>query len=100
MITLQHYLILSIILFIIGAIGVVVRRNMLIILMSIELMVGGACLALLAFSRWNLLPDGKALLVLVIALAAAQLVAGLSIVVAVFRRSGSISVDRLSFLRG
>ena len=99
-ITLQHYLVLSVLLFAIGAIGVISRRNIFIILMSIELMFASAALAILSFSRWNLLPSGKALVFFVIAIMAAQAAVGLSIIIVVHRRKGSVLTDELGLLRG
>ncbi len=99
-ITLQHYLVLCAILFAIGAIGVVSRRNIFIILMSIELMLASAALAILSFSRWNLLPGGKALVFFVMAIVAVQAAVGLAIIIAVHRRRGSVLTDQLSLLRG
>lgn len=99
-ITLQHYLILSIAIFIIGAVGVVVRRNILIIFMSIEMMLAAANIAILAFSRWMLLPEGNALALLLIAIMAAEAAVGLALVVALFRLRGSVFVDELRMLKG
>ena len=98
--TLQHYLVLAVALFAIGAVGAVVRRNVLIIFMSIELMFVAAGLALLAFARWNLLPEGKALVIFFIAVMAAEAAVGLSLVVALFRRRGTVFVDEMRLLRG
>lgn len=100
MITLQHYLLLSIALFTIGAIGVVARRNVLIIFMSIELMLNAANIALLSFARWRLLPEGKLLVFFVLAVAAAEAAVGLGIVVALFRNRQTVAVDEIHTLRG
>ncbi|MBT3181192.1 MAG: NADH-quinone oxidoreductase subunit NuoK [Deltaproteobacteria bacterium] len=99
-ITLQHYLVLSVILFAIGAIGVISRRNIFIILMSIELMLASAALAVLSFSRWNLLPDGKALVFFVMAVIAVEAAIGLAIIIVVHRRKKSVLTDDLGLLRG
>lgn len=103
---LSHYLILATGLFTIGAIGVVVRRNVLTILMSIELMLNAANLAFVAFSRYPLAPGmtpeaamgGHVSAFFVIAVAAAEASVGLAIVIAVFRRRPTTQVDELNLL--
>lgn len=99
-ITLQHYLALSVILFSIGATGAVARRNVLQIFMSIEIMFGAAGLAMLAFARWNLLPEGQAAVFFFIAVMAAEAAVGLALVVALFRRCRTLFVDDMRLLRG
>ncbi len=99
-VTLQHYLALAVVLFAIGATGAVVRRNVLQIFMSIEIMFGAAGLALLAFARWNLLPEGQAVVLFFIAVMAAEAAVGLSLVVALFRRRRTLFVDDMRLLRG
>ena len=99
-ITLQHYLVLSVILFALGAIGVVARRNALIIIMSIHVMMISAALALLSFARWNLLPEGKALVLFVIAIIAAEAAVGLTISLVVYKKRKTVSVDKLKLLKG
>ena len=99
-ITLQHYLLLSVMLFSLGIIGVVTRRNMLIILISIELMLSAANLALVAFSRWTMLPQGKVISLFVLAIAAAGVAVGLGIIVALFRNKPSLMVDEWKLLKG
>ena len=98
-ITLQHYLVLAAALFAIGAAGAVLRRNMLVIFMSIEIMFAAACLAILAFARWNLLPDGKAAVLFILAVVAAEAAVGLGLVVALFRRRRTVFVDEMRLLR-
>ena len=93
------YLALSAIVFVIGVVGVLVRRNALIILMSVELMLNAANVTLLTFSRmWGDLSAHTFALV-VIAVAAAEASVGLAIVVAVFRGRRNVEVDRLTTLR-
>lgn len=99
-ITLQHYLFFSIILFVLGIVGVVTRRNMLIMLMSIELMISSANLALVAFSRWVGIAQGKVIALFVLATAAAGVALGLGIVVALFRNKPSALVDEWKMLKG
>ena len=100
MITLQHYLILSVALFAIGAAGAVVRRNALVILMSIELMLSAANVALLAFARWTLLGEAQAISLLLMAVIAAEAAVGLAIVVALFRMRRTVFVDEMRVLKG
>ena len=97
-----HFLVLAAVLFLIGVAGVLVRRNALIILMSVELMLNAANMTLLTFSRmWG---DEGALgahtfALIVIAVAAAEAAVGLAIAVAVFRGRHSVDVDKLTSLR-
>ncbi len=97
-----HFLVLAAVLFLIGMAGVLIRRNALIILMSVELMLNAANMTLIAFSRmWG----GPASLsqhtfaLIVIGVAAAEASVGLAIVVAVFRGRRNVDVDRLTTLR-
>jgi NADH-quinone oxidoreductase subunit K len=98
-ITIGHYLALSAILFSIGVVGAIVRRNALIVLMSVELMLNAGNIALLAFARHHHDMKGQALAMLVIAIAAAEAAVGLAIVVGVFRSTRHANVDRLTTLR-
>lgn len=100
MITVHHYLILSIALFVIGAIGVVTRRNALIIFMSIELMLNAVNIAFLAFARWNLLIEGKMIVLFVLAVAAAEAAVGLGIVISIYRNRQTVYVDEMRLLKG
>jgi NADH-quinone oxidoreductase subunit K len=94
-----HFLVLGAVLFLIGVGGVLVRRNALIILMSVELMLNAANVTLLAFSRmWGDL-SAHTFALIVIAVAAAEAAVGLAIVVAVFRSRHNVDVDRLNTLR-
>lgn len=106
-ITLSHYLLLAGALFTIGAIGVVVRRNALTVLMSIELMLNAANLTFVAFSRFPVHPrvssvqtamGGHASAFFVIAVAAAEAAVGLAIIIAVFRKRQTARVDELTLL--
>jgi len=96
---LNHVLILSLILFILGVAGFVTRRNLLIMLMSLELMLNAANVALIGFSRFQGGLDGQVLALFVIALAAAEAAVGLAIVVAVFRLKKSVNVEDLNSLK-
>lgn len=99
-VTMAHYLTLSAFLFAIGVTGVITRRNALVILMSIELMLNAANLALVGFSRYHQNLNGQALVFFVIALAAAEVTIGLAIIIGFFRRQGTIDVASLRFMKG
>ena len=94
------YVGLSAILFTIGVVGVLVRRNPLVIFMSIELMLNAANLALVAFGQRHGTIEGQALVFFVLCVAAAEVAVGLAIIVAIFRLRRRLSVDELSTLRG
>ncbi len=94
-----HFLVLAAVLFLIGVAGVLVRRNALIMLMAVELMLNAANVTLLTFSRmWGDL-SAHTFALIVIAVAAAEASVGLAIVVAVFRGRRNVEVDRLTTLR-
>lgn len=97
---LSHYLILAAALFAIGAVGVVVRRNALIIFMCVELMLNAVNLTFLAFARYHGGADGQVIAFLVMALAAAEAAVGLAILLLVFRHHRSVHVDDLTLMRG
>ncbi len=93
-------IILSLILFTIGAIGVVTRRNALLIFMSVELMLNSANLAFVAFAKqWGNL-DGQIFTFFIMAVAAAEVAVGLALMVVIFREKHSTDVDELSQLKG
>lgn len=105
MITLNHYLLVSGLLFSIGLVGVVVRRNILTIYMCLEMMLSAANLTLVAFSRFRLtegLPDynAQAMVFFTITVAAAEVAVGLAIIVALFRARQSVSVGAVEKLKG
>jgi NADH-quinone oxidoreductase subunit K len=93
------YLGLGAALFVIGVVGVIVRRNPLVIFMSIELMLNAVNLTLVAFGHRLGSPDGQALVFFVMAVAAAEVAVGLAIIVAIFRLRHRLSVDDLSAMR-
>jgi NADH-quinone oxidoreductase subunit K len=95
----SYYLALSAVLFVIGVTGVVVRRNPLVIFMSIELALNAANLALVAFGHRHGSADGQALVFFVMAVAAAEVAVGLAIIVVIFRTRHRLSVDDLSLMR-
>jgi NADH-quinone oxidoreductase subunit K len=94
------YLGIAAFLFAIGALGVLIRRNLLIVLLSLEIMLNGANLALIAFSRQAGNGAGQIFALTVMAVAASEVCVGLGLVVALHRRRLSLDVDRLSELRG
>jgi len=93
MIAPSAYLALAAILFSVGVLGVLLRRNALVIFMSIELMLNAVNLTFITFARMRGTLDGQVLAFFVIAVAAAEVVVGLAIIVAMFRRKQSASVD-------
>jgi NADH-quinone oxidoreductase subunit K len=99
-IPLSYYLGVSAILFILGALGVLVRRNPLIIFMSIELMLNAANLAFLAFSRSFNALTGQIFVFFVMTVAAAEVAVGLALIVVIFRTKHNIDVDIMSSLKG
>jgi len=94
------YLALSAILLTIGIIGVLIRRNLLVVLMSLELMFNASNLAFVGFGRLHGGPDASALVLFVIVMAAIEAAVGLAIVVALFRASGLAKLDEINLLRG
>ena len=94
-----YYTVLSAILFSIGVVGVLVRRNPLVIFMSIELMLNAANLALVAFGARFGAADAQVLVFFVMTVAAAEVAVGLAIIVAIFRLRRRLSVDDLSLMR-
>jgi NADH-quinone oxidoreductase subunit K len=97
---LGNYIVLSGILFTLGVIGVITARNAIVILMSIELMLNAANLLLVVFARVHGDLGGQVMVFFVLTVAAAEAAVGLAIIVAVFRRKGSVDVDRLDMLKG
>ena len=97
---LDWYLIVSAIMFSIGVVGVLIRRNPLVIFMSIELMLNAVNLSFVAFSRYLDSADGQMFVFLVLTVAAAEVVVGLALIVAIFRTRRDINVDDMNILRG
>jgi NADH-quinone oxidoreductase subunit K len=95
----SRYLILSALLFATGVIGVLTRRNAIVIFMSIELMLNAANLSFVAFSRYFGLVAGQIYVFLVMAVAAAEVAVGLAIIVAIFRHKGTIDVDEINIMK-
>lgn len=100
MVPTSYYIILSAVLFAIGVLGVLIRRNALVVFMSVELMLNAANLVLVAFARERLSIDGQVLVFFVITVAAAEVAVGLALLVAIFRTKKTTDVDEVSTLRG
>jgi len=99
-VTTNHYIWLSIILFSIGALGVLLRRNAIIIFMSIEMMLNAANLLFVTFSRQAGDLDGQVLVFFVITVAAAEVAVGLALIVTIFRTKRSINIDEINLMKG
>ncbi|MEY4137411.1 MAG: hypothetical protein RL205_1539 [Actinomycetota bacterium] len=94
-----NYVILSAVLFSIGAIGVLVRRNAIVVFMCVELMLNAANLAFVAFSKINGNLDGQVVAFFVMVVAASEVVVGLAIIVQIFRTRRSVSIDEPNLLK-
>jgi NADH-quinone oxidoreductase subunit K len=94
-----HYIFLAVILFVIGGVGVLVRRNMIVIFMCVELMLNACNLAFVAFARMHGNLDGQVVAFFVMVVAAAEVVVGLAILMAVYRARKSASVDDANLLK-
>ena len=99
-VSIDWYIILSAVLFTMGAIGVLLRRNAIIIFMSIELMLNSANLLFVAFARHLNDLDGQVFVFFVITVAAAEVAVGLALIVAIFRSKHSIDIDQMNSLKG
>ena len=95
-----YYLLLSAALFSIGAVGVLLRRNAIVVFMCIELMLNAVNLTFVAMSRLHGGTLGQAFVVFVMTVAAAEAAVGLAIVIAVYRHFGTVDLDRINLLRG
>ena len=100
MVPINYYLGLSVILFSMGVVGVLVRRNAIVIFMSLELMFNAANLAFVAFALNYHNLDGQLFVFFVMSVAAAEVAVGLALMVAIFRTRHSIDVDQMSSLKG
>jgi NADH-quinone oxidoreductase subunit K len=100
MVPVIYYVALSAVLFTIGALGVLIRRNAILIFMSVELMLNAANLAFVAFARAHQALSGQIFVFFVITVAAAEVAIGLALIVAIFRTKRNIDVDQLSNLKG
>jgi NADH-quinone oxidoreductase subunit K len=99
MVPLHYYLLVSALVFAIGVIGVVIRRNLIVILMSIELMLNAVNLTFIAFSRFLGSMDGQVAVFFVMAVAAAEAVVGLAIVISVYRQRQSLDPQEMQLLK-
>ena len=100
MVPVTYYVALSAVLFTIGALGVLIRRNAIVIFMSIELMLNAANLLFVAFARYHNAIEGQIFVFFVMTVAAAEVAVGLALIVAVFRSKQSINIDDVNSLKG
>lgn len=96
----QYYLTISAVLFTLGMVGVLVRRNALVIFMSIELMLNSVNLTLVTFARQLAAIEGQVAVFFVIVIAAVEVVVGLAIIIAIFRTRSTVDIDDVDLLRG
>ena len=99
MVTIHHYMVLSAVLFFIGVFGVLFRRNLIVMFMSIELMLNAVNLSFVTFARYTQSMDGHVVAFFVMALAAAEAAIGLAILVMIFRNRSTVQADDLSLMR-
>lgn len=99
-ITLNHYLVLSSLLFVIGMAGVLLRRNVIVILMSIELMLNAVNISFIAFSYYTQNVDGQITVFFVMTIAAAEAAVGLALAVTIFKRFKEVNIKFFEHLRG
>ncbi len=97
--SLNAYLLVSVLLFILGFFGVLLRKNTLVIFMCLELMLLASTLALVAFSKYNGTLDGNVFVFFILTIAAAEVAVGLAIIVALFRQRHTVQVEELNFLK-
>ena len=96
---LEHYLIVSALLFCLGVLGVIMRRNLIVMYMSLELMLNAANLALVAFSRFNNNLNGQIMVFFIITVAAAEVSVGLALIVALYRKRQTAHVEDLTTMK-
>jgi NADH-quinone oxidoreductase subunit K len=96
---LEHYLTVSVLLFCLGLLGVIMRRNLVVIYMSLELMLNAANLAMAAFSRFNGHLNGQVMVFFIITVAAAEVSVGLALIVALYRKRQSAHVEDLTTMK-
>jgi NADH-quinone oxidoreductase subunit K len=99
MVTIHHYMVLSAVLFFIGVFGVLFRRNLIVIFMSIELMLNAVNLSFVTFARFTQSMDGHVIAFFIMALAAAEAAIGLAILVMIFRNRATVQADDLRLMR-
>ena len=98
-ITPQHFLILAFLLFSVGFLGVIIRRNLLLVLMSLELMLNGVNVALVSFSRTSLNLDGSLFVFFIMTVAATEVAVGLALLVALYKRRKSVFSENIALLQ-
>ena len=96
---LEHYLVVSTLLFCLGVLGVIMRRNLLVMYMGLELMLNASNLALVAFSRFNNNLNGQIMVFFIITVAAAEVAVGLALIVALYRKRQSAHVEDLTSMK-
>ena len=99
MVTIPAFLIVAVLLFGLGAAGVLISRNIIVLFMSVEVMLNAANLALIAFSRALNVTDGHVIVFLVLAVAAAEAAVGLALVITIFRNRETIDIDRFNLMK-
>jgi len=99
MVPLGHYLFLSAILFAVGTVGVFLRRNVITVLLSVEVMLNAVNLAFIAFGRYQGVVDGQVIMFFVVTVAAAEAAVGLALIIALFRHRESLNPDAFTSLR-
>ena len=99
MVPLSHYLILSATLFSIGVLGVLIRRNAIVVFMCVEIMLNAVNISLIAFDRYLNQPDGQIFSFMVMCVAAAEVSVGLAIVIALFRNKATINLDEINLMK-
>ena len=98
-VTLEHYLVISALLFSLGVLGVILRRNLLVMYMGLELMLNASNLALVAFSRFNNNLNGQIMVFFIITVAAAEVAVGLALIVALYRKRQSAHTEDLTSMK-
>ena len=99
-ISIHHYLVLSALLFCIGLVGIIIRKNLLIVLMCIEILMNAVNLTFIALARYYKLMDGQIIAIFVMAIAAVEAAIGLGIVITLFRNKQTVSTEDLKNMKG
>lgn len=99
MVPVEHYLVLSVLLFVLGVLGVLVRRNAIVIFMSIELMLNAVNLAFVAVGNNLGLLDGQVFVLFIMAVAAAEAAVGLAIIIMLYRITRTVDVEKLNYMK-
>jgi len=99
MVPLAHYLLLSATLFMIGVVGVLVRRNAIVVFMSIEIMLNAVNISLIAFDKYMNQHDGQVFSIMVMCVAAAEVSVGLAIIISMFRNKPTVNLDEFNIMK-